>query len=164
MSEIRTLIAAARQERDAANPVAGATGSSPYNPYAASAPPPMEERKEGVGFPPGCSSPEAPPSCECGSSQGGETPVVALTTFFLVGPVVVLSGQQREVGVVRVDQLLLELGVLFPADGMTVVLATQRASFRYCLVEKLPGDEYTRTLKYCLIKNVTYFQFLNDTI
>ncbi|CAM9644552.1 unnamed protein product [Ectocarpus sp. 12 AP-2014] len=61
-SEIRFLIAAARQERDAAGPVAGAAGSSPFNPYAASAPPPMEERKEGVGFPSGCSSPQAPPS------------------------------------------------------------------------------------------------------
>lgn len=128
VSEIRTLIAAARQERDAVGPAAGAAGSSPYNPYAASAPPPMEERKEGV-VPPGCSSPQAPPSCEYRFSQGGAMRWKYQRIFGWISTVVVGASPDNRGwccsrGPARTR-------VLFPADGMAVVLAMQRASFRY---------------------------------
>lgn len=53
VSEIRALITTARQERATAG-VAGCT--PPYNPHAATAPPPTGAY---------ATSPEAPPSCEC---------------------------------------------------------------------------------------------------
>lgn len=73
VSEIRSLIQAARQDRVAlaTSATSGNPSSSPYNPRAASAPPATEEYKEDFGNPPfGPSSPEVPLSCEYDHQSG----------------------------------------------------------------------------------------------